>query len=421
MHPEIRFEASRRAKDRSVWRDVPESDWLDVRWQLKNLVRTPERLGELLKLPREEVEAVRAQSKLFRWAVAPYYFSLIDPNDPADPIRRMIVPSSLEDPNEGLADPLAEKEDQVAPGLTHRYPDRVLLVVTSFCSSYCRFCIRKRNWKHSDAAGTREEVDQAVAYLRAHEEVRDVLISGGDPLTLPHEQLDYVLSQVRSVPHVEFVRIGSREPVMLPMRIDDELCRVLDRHGPIWVNTHFNHPREITEEAARGAERLTRAGIPLGNQSVLLAGVNDDLATMKALVHGLLKIRIRPYYIYQADPVVGASHLRTSVWKGMEIMEGLRGHTTGMAVPTFVVDLPGGGGKIPLAPNYLVSASPDRLVLRNFEGAMFSYPDGGRSIASQNIPARSVSDLVSRRSLQIIPEGHPHYARRAARANDDGE
>lgn len=376
------------------WRNTPLHEWNDLRWQLANLVRTPEQLGELLSLPEEELAVIRAQSQRFRWAISPYYFSLIDPRDPDDPIRRMIVPSSLEDTSEGLDDPLGEKQDQVAPGLTHRYPDRVLFVVTSFCSSYCRFCIRKRNWRNSDAARSKSEIDEAIAYLRAHDEVRDVLISGGDPLTLPLDQLEYILSQVRSVPHVEFVRIGSREPVMLPLRIGDELLRVLDRHGPLWINTHFNHPREITEESAIAIERLARLGIPLGNQTVLLKGVNDDLATLRALMHGLLRIRVRPYYLYQADPVVGATHLRTSVEQGIALIEGLRGHTTGLAVPTFVVDAPGGGGKIPVGPEYVVERRDNAIVLRNYAGDTFVYDDRAvragpakkRALAVLNVP-----------------------------------
>ncbi len=410
--------ALRWGKAASPWSDVPDADWADVRWQLKNLVRTPERVAELLGLPAEELQSVRNLQRSFRFAVSPYYFSLIDRDDPHDPIRRMIVPSAEEDVGEGLADPLGEKDDQVAPGLTHRYPDRVLFVVTSFCSSYCRFCIRKRNWKHSDAASSKAEIDEAIAYLRAHEEIRDVLVSGGDPLTLPLDQLDYILGQVRSIPHVEFVRVGSREPVMLPMRITDDLLRVLDKHGPIWLNTHFNHPREITEASAKACERIARTGIPIGNQTVLLHGVNDDVDTMKRLFHGLLKIRVRPYYLYQTDPVVGAAHLRASVWKGLEILEGLRGHTTGLAVPTYVVDAPGGGGKIPLMPNYLVSAAPGRVVLRNFEGAMFGYPDGGTPAASLDLPARSVADLGTGRSRRIVPRDNPHYVRREAIAEE---
>jgi lysine 2,3-aminomutase len=357
------------------WAGASPSDWNDWRWQLRNLIRTPEKLAELLALPSGEIESIRALQPQFRFAISPYYFSLIDPRDPADPIRRMVVPSSKEDTREGLLDPLAEREDRVAPGLTHRYPDRVLLVVTSFCSSYCRFCTRKRNWAHSDAATTREEIDEAVAYLRAHEEVRDVLISGGDPLTLPLSQLDYILRRVRDVPHIELVRIGTREPVMLPMRCDDDLLAVLDRRQPLWINTHFNHPREITDEAARCCERLARLGIPLGNQSVLLRGVNDDVETMRELVHGLLRIRVRPYYLYHADPVIGTAHLRTTVAKGVEIVEGLRGHTTGLAVPTYVVDMPGGGGKVPLGPDYVVSASRGPVTLRNYEGGTFQIAD----------------------------------------------
>lgn len=373
------------------WRNTPLHEWNDLRWQLANLVRTPEQLGALLSLPEGELAVIRAQSQRFRWAISPYYFSLIDPRDPDDPIRRMIVPSSLEDTAAGLDDPLGEKQDQVAPGLTHRYPDRVLFVVTSFCSSYCRFCIRKRNWRNSDAARSKSEIDEAIAYLRAHDEVRDVLISGGDPLTLPLEQLEYILSQLRTVPHVEFVRVGSREPVMLPLRVSDELLRVLDRHGPLWINTHFNHPREITEESAAAVERLARLGIPIGNQTVLLKGVNDDLATMRSLVHGLLRIRVRPYYLYQADPVVGATHLRTSVEDGIALIEGLRGHTTGLAVPTFVIDAPGGGGKIPVGPEYVVERRDGAIVLRNYAGETFVYDD--RAVRAPAPRRRSLSVL----------------------------
>src|SRR5215467_131836 len=394
-------------KAASPWRDVPAEDWNDVTWQLKNLVRTPEQLTALLDISGVEVASLLRLRKQFRFAISPYYFSLIDRENPSDPIRRMIIPSSIEETGEGSLDPLAEKADQVAPGLIHRYPDRVLFVVTSFCSSYCRFCIRKRNWDVSDAASGRAEIDQAIAYLRRHEEVRDVLISGGDPLTLPLEQLDYILTQVRSVSHVEFVRIGSREPVMLPMRFTDDILRLLDKHGPLWINTHFNHPREVTPEAAAACEKLARLGIPLGNQAVVLAGVNDDAATIKELFHRLLKIRVRPYYLFQCDPVVGADHLRTSVWKGVEIMESLRGHTTGLAVPNFMIDAPGGGGKIPFMPNYLVSAAPGRVVLRNYEGALFSYSERGTE--SGESPAQWVSDLAEGKSQKILPQGQKHY------------
>jgi lysine 2,3-aminomutase len=405
-------------KAASPWRDVPNSDWQNLRWQLKNLVRTPEQFAELLRLPEAEKASLQRLQKQFHFAVSPYYFSLINRNDPADPIRRMIVPHSLEETGAREVDPLGEREDQVAPGLTHRYPDRVLFVVTAFCSSYCRFCIRKRNWQVSDAASNRAEIDEAMAYLRDHEEIRDVLISGGDPLTLPLDQLDYILKEIRLVPHIGLVRIGTREPVMLPMRITDDLLRLLDKHGPLWINTHFNHPREITQEAAECCEKLARRGIPLGNQTVLLAGVNDDVETIRHLCHALLNIRVRPYYLYQCDPVVGADHLRTSVWKGVEIIESLRGHTTGLAVPTYVVDAPGGGGKIPLNPNYVVSVAPGRVVLRNYEGAMFGYPDIEATKGGASRQANSVSDLATGKSDRLIPQGQQHYERREALAVD---
>lgn len=410
MSTQVESVTARWGKTASRWRDVPDSDWSNPLWQLRNLVRTPDHFVDLLGLASDERSSLVRLRTQFRFAVSPYYFSLIDPADPDDPIRRMIVPSSVEETGEGDEDPLAEREDQVAPGLVHRYPDRVLFVVTAFCSSYCRFCIRKRNWKTSDAASSRGEIDQAIAYLRSHEEIRDVLISGGDPLTLPLEQLDYILTQVRSVPHVEFVRIGSREPVMLPMRFTDDLLRLLDQHGPLWINTHFNHPREITPEAAAACEKIARRGIPLSNQTVLLAGVNDDAAIIKTLFQKLLTIRVRPYYFFQCDRVVGADHLRTNVWKGVEIMESLRGHTTGLAVPTFAIDAPGGGGKIPFMPNYMVSAAPGLVVLRNFEGATFTYAERGAECGEQ--PAVSVADLASGRSQRIIPAGQPHYTRR---------
>jgi lysine 2,3-aminomutase len=403
-------------KQNSPWCQTPDSEWSNLKWQLQHLIRTPEQLAELLNLSDIETASIKRQQKQFRFAISPYYFSLIDREDPADPIRRMIVPSSLEETEGGEEDPLAEREDQVAPGLTHRYPDRVLFVVTAFCSSYCRFCIRKRNWKTSDAATTRAEIDEAVAYIRTHEEIRDVLVSGGDPLTLLLDQLDYILTQIRLVPHVEFIRLGTREPVMLPMRVSDALIRLLDKHGPLWMNTHFNHPREITEEAAKCCERLARLGIPLNNQTVLLVGVNDDVGVMRKLCQALLQIRVRPYYLYQCDTVEGTAHLRTSVWKGVEIMESLRGHTSGLAVPTYVVDAPHGGGKIPLTPNYLVSAAPGRVVLRNFEGALFSYPDAGIPTNGNHKVADSVSDLSSGKSDRLIPQGQPHYQRRESLA-----
>ena len=403
------------------WSEVRPEDWSDWRWQLRNLIRDPDQLGSLLPLSAAELAGMRSLQGIYHFAVTPYYFSLIRREDPDDPIRRMIIPSTDEvlHLDEGNDDPLGETADQVAPGLTHRYPDRVLLVVTSFCSSYCRFCIRKRNWRGSDAARTRTQVDEALAYIRSHPAVRDVLISGGDPLTLPIDQLDYVLGRLRRIPHVEFLRIGSREPVMLPMRIDEEILGLLDRHGPIWLNTHFNHPTEVTPEAGRACEQLMRAGVPLNNQAVLLRGVNDSLEVQRALVHALLRIRVRPYYLYQCDNVRGVRHLRTSVLKGIEIIEGLRGHTTGLAVPTFVVDAPDGGGKIPLHPSTIVSMSDRFLVLRNYEGILLRYPieneepaPAAPSLASRTLPG-GVAGLLAGAESELRPADVPRLERRA--------
>jgi lysine 2,3-aminomutase len=407
-----------------AWKDVPEAEWNDVGWQLKHSLRSAADVASHLELGDDERRATDSLGRIFRFSVTPYYFSLIDPRDADDPIRRMILPSLEEQTSAaetGELDPLGEKSDQVAPGLTHRYPDRVLFVVTSFCTSYCRFCIRKRNWHDSDAARSREAVDAALAYIRAHTEIRDVLISGGDPLTLPPHQLEYVLAGVRAIPHVEIVRIGSRELVQLPMRVTPELAALLERYSPLWVNTHFNHPAELTVEAAAAVERLLRAGIPVNNQSVLLRGVNDSVETMKSLMQGLVRIKVRPYYVYQCDDVTGAAHLRTSVRRGIEIMEGLRGHTTGFAVPTFVVDAPGGGGKIPLGPNYLVSMGERSVVVRNFEGVLVRVEDppaepiAARDASADDEPAdppQSVSDLVSGRGKRLVPGGLEHYDRR---------
>jgi lysine 2,3-aminomutase len=417
-----------------AWADVPESSWNDVGWQLKHAIRSAADLSRFLDLGEVERRATDELGRVFSFAVTPYYFSLIDPSDPDDPIRRMILPSLAEERStaSGEVDPLGEKSDQVAPGLTHRYPDRVLFVVTSFCTSYCRFCIRKRNWHGSDAARSRADIDQALAYIGSHREIRDVLVSGGDPLTLPPKQLDYALAGLRRIPHVEIVRLGSREPVQLPMRITPDLVGLLERHGPVWVNTHFNHPREITADAARAVDRLLRAGIPVNNQSVLLRGVNDSVEVMRELLHGLLRIKVRPYYLYHCDDVVGAAHLRTSVRRGLEILEGLRGHTTGFAIPTFVVDAPGGGGKIPLTPNYLVSQGENSLVVRNFEGVLVRIDDapaappadtrleraparknGGRA-ARASSPPQSVADLLAGDGRRLVPQGLQHYARRRA-------
>ena len=327
--------------------NVPDSDWNDWNWQVRNRVETLEDLKKYVILTAEEEEGVKKCLSTLRMAITPYFLSLINPNDPSDPIRRQAVPTGAEvyrSPAD-LLDPLHEDTDSPVPGLTHRYPDRVLLLITNQCSMYCRHCTRRRFAGQDDAGVDMEQVDRCIAYIAGHPEVRDVLLSGGDPLLLSDEKLESIIKKLRAIEHVEIIRIGSRTPVVMPQRITPALCDMLKKYHPIWLNTHFNHPDEITDEAAAACARMADAGIPLGNQSVLLAGINDCVHVMKKLVQQLVKIRVRPYYIYQCDLSYGLEHFRTPVSKGIEIIEALRGHTSGYAVPTFVVDAPGGGGK----------------------------------------------------------------------------
>ena len=274
----------------------------------------------------------------------------------------------------GMEDPLAEREDSVVPGLVHRYPDRALMVLTDICPMLCRHCTRKREWRHGGWVRTDGEIEAMLDYLRRNTDVRDVIISGGDPLTLSTRHLESIIARVREIEHIEIIRLGTRFPVVLPQRIDEELCAMLSKYGPIWLNTHFNHPREITPEAAKACDRLVRSGVPVNNQSVLLRGVNDTVETQTKLCHNLLKIKVRPYYLFQCDEVQGTEHLRTPVEAGIKIIEGMRGHTSGLAMPTFVVDLPQGGGKVPLQPNYVLAQTEEELMLKNYEGHIFRYP-----------------------------------------------
>jgi lysine 2,3-aminomutase len=365
-------------KERSLWKDVPFEDWQDWRWQMRHRITSAEGLARVLPLTPTEQRTIERALERFRFAVTPYYASLIDPDDPTCPIRRQAVPGggevSITDFD--IEDPLNEEGDAVAPGMTHRYPDRVLWVVMHECAMLCRHCTRKRKVGQRRAGLTDEQLSRGLAYLRAHPEVRDVLLSGGDPFLLSDERIDHILHRIRDeVPSVEIVRFGSRLPVTLPQRITKGLVGVLKRHHPVYVNTHFNVPREFTTESEAALARMADAGIPLGNQSVLLAGVNDCWALMRRLMQKLTANRVRPYYIYQCDLAQGLEHLRTSVAKGIEIMEHLRGHMSGLAVPTFVVDAPGGGGKIPVMPNYVVSQHEHKLALRNFEGRIVSYEE----------------------------------------------
>ena len=363
-------------RGQGLWADVPAEQWQDWRWQLKHRLTSLEDLDARLELtPSERVGCGFSENKL-KLAITPYFFNLIDREDPACPIRLQVIPREEEmftSPEE-LLDPVGEEGAMGVPGLVHRYPDRVLFLVTNVCAAYCRYCTRSRLVSNAQGYDFHPNFENAIKYIEAHEEVRDVLLSGGDPLLLSDKKLDYLLGRLRAIPHVEFIRIGSRVPVFLPQRVTPGLEDVLRKHGPIWMSLHFNHPRECTEEVYAAAERLSFAGVPLGNQSVLLKGVNDDPETMKSLVHRLLQMRVRPYYLYQCDLITGSRHLRADVQKGIDIIRALRGHTSGYAIPQFVIDAPGGGGKIPINPNYVEEMTEDSIVMRNFEGSEYRYP-----------------------------------------------
>ncbi|MDQ3554723.1 MAG: lysine 2,3-aminomutase [Chloroflexota bacterium] len=358
------------------WADVPDEKWDDWRWQLSHRVNELHEIEEVLNLTDEEREGLSAPDK-FRVDITPYFISLIDPDDPADPIRRQVIPLGREQQafTAMMEDSLAEDRHSPVPGLVHRYPDRVLMLVTTQCASYCRYCTRSRIVGDPTQNFNRKDHEAQLDYLRRTPQVRDVLISGGDGLTLAPKLFESILRGLREIPHIEIVRIGSRVPVFLPQRIDDELCQMMAKYHPLWINLHFNHAQEITPEVSRAVDRLTRAGLPVGNQSVLLAGVNDCVNIQRELVHKLVENRIRPYYLYQCDLVEGSGHFRTPAGKGLEIIEGLRGHTSGYAVPTYVIDAPGGGGKIPVMPNYLISYSDHKIVLRNYEGYITTYEE----------------------------------------------
>ena len=360
-----------------LFAEVSEQNWNDWKWQVRNRIETVEDLKKYISITPEEEEGIRKCLGTLRMAITPYYLSLIDLNDPNDPIRRQAIPTAneLHQSSADLLDPLHEDTDSPVKGLTHRYPDRVLLLVTDQCSMYCRHCTRRRFAGQHDQAVPVDQIDKCIDYIREHTEVRDVLISGGDPLVMSDDKLEHVISELRKIDHVEIVRIGSRTPVVMPQRITPELCAMLKKYHPIWLNTHFNHPKEVTEDSRRATAMLADAGVPLGNQTVLLAGVNDCVYTMKDLMHELVKMRVRPYYIYQCDLSMGLEHFRTPVSKGIEIIEALRGHTSGFCVPTFVVDAPGGGGKTPVMPNYVISQTPHKVVLRNFEGVITTYSE----------------------------------------------
>ncbi|OGS43623.1 MAG: lysine 2,3-aminomutase [Euryarchaeota archaeon RBG_13_57_23] len=409
-----------------LWKDVSKKDWDDWHWQLRNRITTVDQLKQVINLTREEEEGVHESLKVLRMAISPYFAALMDPDDPHDPIRMQAVPtiSELDFSKSDMEDPLFEDVDSPAPGLTHRYPDRVLFLITDMCGNYCRHCTRRRFAGQTDRHRDRSAIDASIKYIKEHEEVRDVLLSGGDALMVSDAFLEDIIRRVRAIDHVEIVRIGSRAPCTLPQRITPELCKMLAKYHPLWLNTHFNHPKEITPESKRAVEMLADHGIPVGNQTVLLKGLNDCPTIMKKLNQELVKIRCRPYYYYQCDISKGLEHFRTDVAKGIEIQEALRGHTSGFSVPTFIVDAPGGGGKIPVAPTYLISMSDKKVVLRNYEGGTFSYPQPKDRVSvcppnckmcddySRVESKEGVAGVLSGRKMCLVPEGSLREARR---------
>ncbi len=401
---------------KELFGNVSDDDWNNWRWQFKSRITTLEELKEYIPLTKEE-DDTRIQERM-RMAITPYYLSLIDPHDPWDPVRKQAIPTihELIRSSSDLEDPLHEDVDSPTPGLTHRYPDRVLFLVTENCSMYCRHCTRRRFAGHHDKAPPQKQIDKCIEYIKETPAIRDVLLSGGDALLISDDTLESILQKLKEIPHVEIIRIGSRAPVVMPQRITPQLCEMLKNYHPIWFNTHFNHPNEITEDSKRACEMLANVGIPMGNQSVLLRGVNDCIHVMKKLVHELVKIRVRPYYIYQCDLSVGLEHFRTTVAQGIEIIEGLRGHTSGLCVPTFVVDAPGGGGKIPVMPDYTISQGNSRVVLRNFEGVITTYEEPKDYVPSCRCENQEkqigVSALLSGQKITIEPSDLERNLRR---------
>ena len=367
-----------RSAGRGFWSDVPDTDWNSWQWQLKNRITSLTALQRLMPTltPEEHAGTQLANTKL-ALAITPYFFNLIDPADENCPIRRQVIPRIEETTTAAweLSDPCGEDSHSPVPGLVHRYPDRVLFLVTDRCAAYCRYCTRSRLVSNATGYDFHPEFEKQLDYIRRTPTIRDVLLSGGDPLLLSDDKLEYLLRSLREIPHVEFLRIGSRIPIFLPQRITPQLCAMLKKYHPLFVSIHANHPRELTTEVRDALGRLADAGVPLGNQSVLLKHVNDDVTVMKALVQKLLMCRVKPYYVYQCDLIAGSAHLRTPVRKGLEIMKALRGHTTGYAVPQYVIDAPGGGGKVPINPDYILQRNASRVVIRNFEGKVFEYPE----------------------------------------------
>ncbi len=407
---------------KGLWADVTPAQWSDWHWQMRNRITTLEQLRQLIHLTPDEEQAVRLKPEL-RMAITPHFAALMDPDDPNCPIRRQVVPTmaeyTLDDPD--LEDPLGEDAHMPVPGLVHRYPDRVLVDITDQCVAYCRHCTRRRWVGTGMMPAHKSRIEMIVQYLAAHPEVRDVLISGGDGLFLSDDMLDFVLSRFRAVKSVEILRFGSRIPIFLPQRITDTMLATLRKYHPIWLNIHINHPKEITPEVRGALAKLADAGIPLGAQTVLMAGINDCVNTMKTLVQELVRNRVRPYYLYQCDLSQGIGHFRTPVSVGLAIIEALRGHTTGFAVPTFCIDAPGGGGKVPVMPNYLISMSDRKVIVRNFEGVIATYAEPDHYDRHQAdackycrnaAPKEGVAKLLAGEAVVLEPDGLRRKQRR---------
>ncbi|MGB2581314.1 MAG: lysine 2,3-aminomutase [Thermoplasmata archaeon] len=417
----------RKYKDIPLWKKVSPKQWADWKWQVRNRITDVDALAKVINLTPEEREEIANSAKYLRMAITPYYASLMDPDNPECPVRRQAVPTSneLHLSKDDMEDTVGETTDAPHDGLTHRYPDRVLLLITDQCSMYCRHCCRRRIVGVTDHARSWEEIEAGIDYIRKTPQVRDVLLSGGDCLLVSDAFLEKIIRELRTIKHVEVIRLGSRTPVVLPQRITPALVKMLRKYHPIWLNVHFNHPNEVTPDSKKAVEMLADGGIPVGNQSVLLKGVNDCPTVMKKLCHDLVAIRCRPYYIYQCDIAKGLEHFRTATAKGIEIIEHLRGHTSGFAVPEFVIDAPTGGGKIPVGPQYLISMSDKRVILRNYEGGIFQFPEveGDRTSRcpsgctlckdlSHLESNEGVAGVLSGKKLCLIPEGSIRAERR---------
>lgn len=373
MHTSEFFE---RTNKQDPWSKVPDEDWNNWKWQLKNRITSLEQLEPLLELSPEEREGCLLANKKLSLAITPYFFNLINLADPKDPIRLQVIPRVEETiTHQGeLLDPVGEEDSSPVEGIVHRYPDRVLFLVTDRCAAYCRYCTRSRLVSNAQDYNFHPKYDAGLDYIRKNPQIRDVLLSGGDPLLLSNNKLDKLLGELKAIKHVQFIRIGSRIPVFLPQRIDPELCEIFKKHGPIWLSIHTNHPNECTNDLKNACEQLAFAGVPIGNQSVLLKGINNQADIMRTLIHKLLMMRVRPYYLYQCDLINGSAHLRTDPREGIALIQSLRGHTTGYAIPQFVIDAPGGGGKIPINPNYIQSITEDAIIMKNYEGKIYEYP-----------------------------------------------